>query len=146
MNAAKIVKPVVIAVDGPAASGKGTLSSNLAKHFNYARLDTGLIYRALGLKVLKDGADPNDQNRILLIARELSFHDFDNEGLRIENVGAVASIIAAIPKVRKILLEYQRNFASCPPNGKSGAVLDGRDIGRVVCPDAKFKIFLVADA
>ena len=145
MNAPEPVKPVVIAVDGPAASGKGTLSNNLARHFNYARLDTGLIYRALGLKVLKGGADPNDQNKIVRIAGNLSLHDFDPEGLRGENVGAVASRIAAIPEVRKILLEYQRNFASCPPNGKLGAVLDGRDIGSVVCPDARFKIFLFAD-
>ena len=145
MNVAKPVTPIVIAVDGPAASGKGTLSSSLAQHFNYARLDTGLIYRSLGLKVLKERADPNDKNTIILIARELSFHDFEQEGLRSENAGKIASIIAAIPEVRKILLEFQRNFAACPPNGKLGVVLDGRDIGSVVCPNAKIKIFLCAN-
>ena len=139
-------KPIVIAVDGPAASGKGTLSSHLAAHFNYARLDTGLIYRALGLKALNDGADPNDKNKIVQIAIDLSFEDFEQEALRCENVGAVASIVSTIPEVRKVLLEYQRKFASSPPNGRLGAVLDGRDIGSIVCPNAQIKIFLIADA
>ena len=138
-------RPTVIAVDGPAASGKGTLSSNLARHLDFARLDTGLIYRALGLKLLVDGTDPNDKEKVIVVANELSLDDLNQENLRSEKIGVVASMVAAIPDVREVLLKFQRNFAANPPANKAGAVLDGRDIGTIVCPDANFKIFLMAD-
>ena len=141
----KFRRPVVIAVDGPAASGKGTLSNSLANHFDFARLDTGLIYRALGLKVLGDGTDASDKQKVILLANQLSFDDLNQENLRSEKVGAVASRVAAIPDVRAVLLKFQRDFAVRPPAEKSGVVLDGRDIGTIVCPNANFKIFLIAD-
>ena len=141
----KFTRPVVIAVDGPAASGKGTLSNSLANHFDFARLDTGLIYRALGLKVLGDGTDASDKQKVILLANQLSFDDLNQENLRSEKVGAVASRVAAIPDVRAVLLKFQRDFAVHPPAEKSGVVLDGRDIGTIVCANANFKIFLIAD-
>ncbi len=141
----KFNRPVVIAVDGPAASGKGTLSNSLANHFDFARLDTGLIYRALGLKVLGDGTDTSDKQKVTLLANQLSFDDLNQENLRSEKVGAVASRVAAIPDVRAVLLKFQRDFAAHPPAEKSGVVVDGRDIGTIVCPNANFKIFLIAD-
>ena len=141
----KFTRPVVIAVDGPAASGKGTLSNSLANHFDFARLDTGLIYRALGLKVLGEGTDASDKQKVILLANQLSFDDLNQENLRSEKVGAVASRVAAIPDVRAVLLKFQRDFAAHPPAEKSGVVLDGRDIGTIVCPNANFKIFLIAD-
>ncbi len=138
----KFTRPVVIAVDGPAASGKGTVSNSLANHFDFARLDTGLIYRALGLKVLGDGTDASDKQKVILLANQLSFDDLNQENLRSEKVGAVASRIAAIPDVRAVLLKFQRDFAVHPPAEKSGVVLDGRDIGTIVCPNANLKFFL----
>ena len=141
----KFTRPVVIAVDGSAASGKGTLSNSLANHFDFARLDTGLIYRALGLKVLGDGIDASDKQKVILLANQLSFDDLNQENLRSEKVGVVASRVAAIPDVRAVLLKFQRDFAAHPPAEKSGVVLDGRDIGTIVCPNANFKIFLIAD-
>ena len=141
----KFTRPVVIAVDGPAASGKGTLSNSLANHFDFARLDTGLIYRALGLKVLGDGTDASDKQKVILLANQVSFDDLNQENLRSEKVGAVASRLAAIPDVRGVLRKFQRDFAVHPPAEKSGVVLDGRDIGTIVCPNANFKIFLIAD-
>ena len=146
MRHTKPKKPIVIAVDGPAASGKGTLSRNLADHFDYARLDTGLIYRALGQKILDSGANPDDKDMAIFIARTLKIYDCEQEILRSEITGAAASKVAVIPEVRQILLQLQRTFAASPPKGKPGAVLDGRDIGSVVCPNADFKIFLLADS
>ena len=121
------------------------MSNSLANHFDFARLDTGLIYRALGLKVLGDGSDASDKQKIILLANQLSFDDLNQENLRSEKVGAVASRVAAIPDVRAVLLKFQRDFAAHPPAEKSGVVLDGRDIGTIVCPNANFKIFLIAD-
>jgi cytidylate kinase len=134
---------MLIAVDGPAAAGKGSLSRKLAEHFDFARLDTGLIYRAVAMKVLKVESSNSNKNAIE-IARLLSFNDLNTKGLRNEQVGIVASKIAAIPEVRNILLNFQRNFAENPPNNKLGAVLDGRDIGTVVCPNANVKLFITA--
>ena len=134
---------MLIAVDGPAAAGKGSLSLRLAEHFDFARLDTGLIYRAVALKVLKtEGSDSNKD--AVEIAQLLSLNDMSTKGLRNEEVGIMASKIAIIPEVRNILLRFQRNFAANPPNNKLGAVLDGRDIGTVVCPNANFKLFVTA--
>ena len=134
---------MLIAVDGPAAAGKGTLCSKLAEHFNLAKLDTGLIYRAVAKKIFETGRPINDKIAIE-IAQFLSINDLDKSGLRDELIGKNASAIASIPGVRKILLQFQRNFAKNPPNNKLGAVLDGRDIGTVVCPDANFKLFITA--
>ena len=109
-----------ISVDGPAAAGKGTLSRKLAEHFDLAMLDTGLIYRAVAKKVLEIG-NPEDQKVAIRTAQILSLNDLTIEGLRDEAVGAAASIIAAIPEVRSILLKFQREFAEKPPNNKLGA-------------------------
>ena len=137
---------VIIAVDGPAASGKGTLTERLANHFNLARLDTGLIYRAVGSKLLRDNENPEDPVVAVAAAKALSFTDLEQDGLRREEAGLAASKVAALPDVRAVLIGFQRDFAACPPNGKSGAVLDGRDIGTVVCPYAPYKLFLMASA
>ena len=134
---------MLIAVDGPAAAGKGTLCNNLAKHFNLAKLDTGMIYRAVAKKVFETGEPINDQVAVE-VAQLLSIHDLNKSGLRDEVIGKNASKVAAIPEVREILLEFQRNFAKNPPSNKLGAVLDGRDIGTVVCPDANFKLYITA--
>jgi cytidylate kinase len=134
---------MLIAVDGPAAAGKGSLSLKLAEHFDFARLDTGLIYRAVAMKVLKTEG-PNSNKDAIKIAQLLSLNDLDTKDLRNEEVGITASKIATIPEVRNILLNFQRSFAANPPNNKLGAVLDGRDIGTVVCPNADFKLFVTA--
>ena len=136
---------MLIAVDGPAAAGKGTLSRRLAEHFNLARLDTGLIYRTVAKKVL-ESKDPENNKIAIEIAQFLSLNDLDTNGLRDEAIGTAASKISAIPEVRKTLLNFQRNFAKNPPNGKVGAILDGRDIGTVVCPKAEFKLFITASS
>jgi cytidylate kinase len=136
---------MLIAVDGPAAAGKGTLSRRLAEHFNLARLDTGLIYRTVAKKVLET-KDPENNKIAIEIAQFLSLNDLDTNGLRDEAIGTAASKISVIPEVRKTLLNFQRNFAKNPPNGKVGAILDGRDIGTVVCPKAEFKLFITASS
>jgi cytidylate kinase len=136
---------MLIAVDGPAAAGKGTLSRRLAEHFNLARLDTGLIYRAVAKKVLET-KDPENNKIAVEMAQFLSLNDLDTNGLRDEAIGTAASKISVIPEVRKTLLNFQRNFAKNPPNGKVGAILDGRDIGTVVCPKAEFKLFITASS
>ena len=137
---------MIIAVDGPAASGKGTLTERLADHFDLARLDTGLIYRAVGLKLLRGNGNLEDPAVAVAAAQALSLTDLEHDGLRREETGLAASKVAALPDVRAVLLAFQRNFAARPPNGKSGAVLDGRDIGTVVCPEASYKLFLTASA
>jgi len=124
----------VIAVDGPAASGKGTLAKRLAAHYGLRHLDTGMVYRAVGLKVLRQGLDP------VAAAGSVTLADLDGPELRGEEVGEAASKAAAIPEVRTALRALQRRFAEVPP----GAVLDGRDIGTVVFPDARAKIFIDA--
>ncbi|WOI12621.1 (d)CMP kinase [Thalassospira lucentensis] len=135
---------MIIAIDGPAASGKGTLARRVAGAMDYAYLDTGLLYRATGAKVLALGLDPSDEDVAVGVAEKLGANDLDGQELRSEEVGNAASKVAAIPRVRAVLLDFQRNLASCPPGGKRGAVLDGRDIGTVVCPDAPIKFYLTA--
>ncbi|WP_321394519.1 (d)CMP kinase [Emcibacter sp.] len=135
----------VIAIDGPAASGKGTLARKLAAHFDFAHLDTGALYRAVGLLVLRSGGNPEKAEDAVAAAAKVADVNLDDPELRTESTGAAASKVAAIPEVRQILLEYQRSFAAHPPRGKKGAVLDGRDIGTVICPDADHKIFISAD-
>ena len=135
---------MIVAIDGPTASGKGTLARRLAAALGLARLDTGMIYRALAAKMLDAGRNPADPAAAAEAAADLSFGDLERGDLRQEQVGQGASIVAAIPAVRAALLEMQRRFAAHPPGGKAGAVLDGRDIGTVVCPEAEVKLFLTA--
>lgn len=139
---------MIIAIDGPAAAGKGTLARRVAEHFGLAYLDTGAIYRAVGLTVLRSGGNPADTAAALEAARALTPEDLarlqrDPE-LRSEAAGQAASQVAAQQPVRDALLDFQRRFAKEPPDGTKGAVLDGRDIGTVVCPDADHKIFVTA--
>jgi cytidylate kinase len=135
---------VVIAVDGPVAAGKGTLARRLADRYGYAYLDTGALYRAVGSKVLRAGGDPADTGFSAKMAESLEDSDLAAKDLRSEAVGLAASKVATVPGVRAALLDYQRRFAHQPPGGKAGAVLDGRDIGTVVCPDAAVKLFVTA--
>jgi cytidylate kinase len=124
-----------VAIDGPAASGKGTISKAIAAHFGFAHLDTGLLYRAVGAKVLL-GVTAEEA------AQTLVTDDLENDALRTPEVAQAASQAAAIPAVRSALVDFQRSFAA----RAGGAVLDGRDIGTVICPDAQVKLFVVADA
>ena len=132
---------MIIAIDGPAASGKGTLAKRLAAHYGYRHLDTGAIYRAVAYALISRGADLADQAAAVSAARGLDPQTFDNPALKSHQVGTAASVVSAIPEVRAALVEFQRQFAGTPP----GAVLDGRDIGTVICPNADVKIFVVAD-
>ena len=134
---------MIIAVDGPAAAGKGTLARRLAQHFGLAYLDTGSLYRAAALRALKRG-DPRDPAVAEAAAREVRLEDVNDPRLRAEDVAEAASVVAAIPAVRAALLGLQRDFAHRPPGGAKGAILDGRDIGTVVCPDADAKLFVTA--
>lgn len=132
---------MIIAIDGPAASGKGTLAKRIAVHFGYPCLDTGLLYRAVARDVMAHGGDLEDEKAAAHAARTLDPRTLDDEGLRAPGVGDKASIVAKFPAVRTALLAFQREFAHRAP----GAVLDGRDIGTVVCPDADVKLFVTAD-
>ncbi|MBX9822939.1 (d)CMP kinase [Afipia birgiae] len=132
---------MIIAIDGPAASGKGTLGKRLAHHYGYRHLDTGVIYRAVAQALLEMGADLTNEALAVAAAMELDPEKFGNPVLKTQKVGDAASVVSAIPKVREVLINFQRQFAADPP----GAVLDGRDIGTVICPDADVKIFVVAD-
>lgn len=135
---------MIIAIDGPSASGKGTLGRRLAAHFDYPYLDTGLIYRALAKIVLDRGISVGEIDQIVACAKNLTVDDLNKDGLRTEEISGMASKIAALRDVRHALYEFQRNFALFPPNGKKGAVLDGRDIGTTICPDADVKLFVTA--
>ena len=132
---------MIIAIDGPAASGKGTLARRLAAHYGLPHLDTGLLYRATARALLDAGMALEDEAQAVAAARGLALTDFDEERLRGREMGEAASIIAASPAVRAALAEAQRSFARRP----QGAVLDGRDIGTVICPAAEVKIFVTAD-
>jgi cytidylate kinase len=134
----------VVAIDGPTASGKGTLAKRLARHLGFAHLDSGLLYRAVGLALIRAGKDPSDVAAALAAANSLDPAGLSDPDLRWERTGQAASVVASMPDVRAALLEFQRRFAASPPGGAKGAVLDGRDIGTVVCPDARAKIFLDA--
>ena len=135
---------MIIAVDGPAAAGKGTLSRRLASEFQLAHLDTGLLYRAVAAKLISRGADPCDENAVSEVARYVHREMLPESELRTQSIGEVASIIATQETVRTALLRYQREFALAPPGRVRGAVLDGRDIGSVVLPNADAKIFVTA--
>ena len=131
---------MIIAIDGPAASGKGTLAKRLAAHYGYHCLDTGLLYRAVALAVLEAGHAPSDRDRAAAAAQALDPSRYAEAALKAPRVGEAASIVSAIPEVRAALLAYQKEFAARPP----GAVLDGRDIGTVIAPHAEVKIFVTA--
>ena len=131
---------MIIAIDGPAASGKGTLGKRLAAHYALRHLDTGLIYRAVAKMLLDAGHPLDDSARATAAARALDPARFDEQALKGHAVGEAASVVSAIPEVRAALLKFQRDFAAAPP----GAVLDGRDIGTVIAPNADVKIFVVA--
>ena len=132
---------MIIAIDGPAASGKGTLARRIAAHFGYGCLDTGLLYRAVARDVLAANGSLEDEKLAAQLARTLNPASLDDAGLRLPGVGDAASVVAKFSTVRAALFDLQRNFAAQEP----GAVLDGRDIGTVVCPDAPVKIFVTAD-
>lgn len=141
---------LIITIDGPAASGKGTLSRALAKKLNCAHMDTGALYRAVAYEILEFGGDPAEQQDALkgveALTRKSPLSDaLDNPELRKEYVGEAASKVAAIGEARKKLVNLQQNFAQNPPKPFVGAVLDGRDIGTVICPDAALKLFITAD-
>jgi CMP/dCMP kinase len=131
---------MIIAIDGPAASGKGTLGKRLAAHYGFRHLDTGLIYRAVAQALIDAGAPLDDRERAVAAARALDPTRFDDRVLKQHQIGEAASIVSAIPEVRTALVKLQRDFAAQPP----GAVLDGRDIGTVICPAAEVKIFVTA--
>jgi cytidylate kinase len=133
---------MIIAIDGPAASGKGTLGKRLAAHYGLRHLDTGLIYRAVAKALLDAGRSPENRARAVAAAEALDPSRFDEAALKSQAVGEAASLVSAVPEVRKAVLAFQRNFGRTPP----GAVLDGRDIGTVVFPDAEVKIFVTATA
>jgi cytidylate kinase len=130
---------MVIAVDGPAASGKGTIARALARHYNLPHMDTGLLYRAVALQLWRWGGDPRNEFEALRACGDLGFDPDDTE-LRSEPVSKIASAISAYPTVRAALLERQQDFANQP----GGAVLDGRDIGTVIAPNADVKLFVTA--
>lgn len=151
---------MIIAVDGPAGAGKGTLAKNLASHFKMAYLDTGALYRAVAVAVIKAGKNPEDADAATKAAQELDFdfrdigggvfHAFINgedmeEKLRTAEAGEAASKVSAIPAVRAALKDFQMDYAK-KHQAQNGAILDGRDIGTVICPDADLKFFLEADA
>ena len=134
----------IVAIDGPAASGKGTLARRLAEHFGFAHLDTGALYRATALLVLDAAADPADPATAEAAARRVDTRVLEDPRLRDDEVATAASVVAAIPAVRRALLALQQDFAAHPPPPARGAVLDGRDIGTVICPDADVKLFVTA--
>ena len=133
---------MIIAVDGPVAAGKGTLARRIADIYKLDYLDTGALYRAVGLKLLRNGQDPADTTAAVTAARHVGEIALDDPALRDEKTGEAASVVAANEGVRDELLQYQRNFAK----REKGAVLDGRDVGTVVCPDADVKLFVTASA
>jgi cytidylate kinase len=131
---------VIIAIDGPAASGKGTIGKRLAAHYGLRHLDTGLLYRAVAKSVIDAGQSPENTTAAISAAKALDPSRFDEAVLKSPAVGEAASFVSAIPEVRAALVSLQRDFVAAPP----GAVLDGRDIGTVICPDADVKIFVTA--
>ncbi|MGB9044014.1 MAG: (d)CMP kinase [Pseudolabrys sp.] len=131
---------MIIAIDGPAASGKGTLGKRLATHYGLRHLDTGLIYRAVAKALIDAGLSPNDVAAAAAAAKTLDPSHFDEIALKAHSISEAASIVSAIPEVRDALLSFQREFAAKPP----GAVLDGRDIGTVICPNADVKVYVTA--
>lgn len=148
------MKKIIIAIDGPAASGKGTLARNLAEKLNLAHMDTGALYRAVAFEISKTGLSVRDKKDAIAAAKALrkkiesAQRPADILGrpvLREDRFGRDASVIAVIPEIREILADLQKDFARAPGEGFAGAVLDGRDIGTVICPEADIKLYIVAD-
>lgn len=140
-------KPFIIAIDGPSASGKGTLARRLATVFDYAYLDTGLLYRAVARELIRQGGDASNEQQAAAIAAGLDAGSLVNDpSLRTEAVSQLTSQIAALPAVRAALLKFQQDYCAKPPGGKKGAVLDGRDIGTAIAPDAPVKLYVTASA
>lgn len=140
------MKKLVIAIDGPSASGKGTLAKKIAAHFGLAYLNTGAIYRLVALRVIEQKIDPqNFDKEISALTKNISETDLENEALHTESVGAVASIVAKNPKLRAALFAFQREFIARGKREKNGCVLDGRDTTTVVCKEADYKFFVTAD-
>ena len=135
---------IVIAVDGTAASGKGTLAKRLAQHFGFAHLDSGALYRLTALAVLEAKGDPAHEADAVRGAQTIDFNRAGDPAIRSDTVGKAASHVAAIPAVRNALMEFQQNFLAHPPGGGPGAVMDGRDIGTVICPTATAKLYVDA--
>lgn len=131
---------MIIAIDGPAASGKGTIARQIASVYGLHHLDTGLLYRAVAKAMLDAGYPPDDVERATEIAVRLDPRKYEENALKLQPITEAASVVAAIPQVRQALINYQREFATRPP----GAVLDGRDIGTVIAPGADVKLFVVA--
>lgn len=134
----------VITVDGPSAAGKGTLARRLAAHFGFDFLDTGTLYRGVGLSVLRQHLDPADEKAATAAAKALKPEILSDSAIRAEHTSTAASKVAAIPSVRAAILNWQRDFARDAASNSGGAVLDGRDIGTVVCPGADAKLFITA--
>lgn len=137
---------MIIAIDGPAASGKGTLARKLAQRLGYAYLDTGALYRAVAFRVLEAGNQADNEGDAINAAQiPFTSEDLENPALRTDTVGTAASQVAKIPAVREALLQFQKNFAAQPSDpALGGVILDGRDIGTVICPDANVKLFVTA--
>ncbi len=140
-----MTRAVVIAVDGTAASGKGTLARKIAEHFGFAHLDSGSLYRLVALGVLEAGGSPARETDAVAAARAVDPARAGDPAIRSDAVAQAASIVAAIPAVRSALLKFQRGFAANPPDAAAGAVIDGRDIGTIVCPRADAKLFVDAN-
>ena len=136
---------MIIAIDGPAAAGKGTLGRRLAEYFGFAYLDTGKLYRSIGFKILQAGGNLDDPLQALDVANSLKPEDLNCPAITGDEAAAAASRIAGFESTRAALRHFQRDFAANPPGGAIGAILDGRDIGTVICPDADIKIFITAD-
>lgn len=136
--------PLAIAIDGPAAAGKGTLARAIAREYRLDFLDTGALYRGVAWMMLEAGADPADSDAAIKTAQTFDLAHIEHADIRTRRVGSAASLVAANTGVRAALLDYQRRFASHPPTSARGAVLDGRDIGTIVCPDAALKLFVTA--
>ena len=132
----------IVAIDGPAAAGKGTVSKAVAAHFGFAHLDTGLLYRVVGRVALEKIGPSLDEDAVIALSTEVSEADLERDDLRTAAVAQAASKVAVIPEVRSALVDFQRKFAA----RAGGAVLDGRDIGTVICPDADVKLFVTASA
>lgn len=135
-------KKLLIAIDGPSASGKGTISKLLSEKFNIPHLNTGGLYRGVAYKAHQQNVNLDDEKAVIEVAKTLNEEDINNPVIFTEEVGALASKVAKMQAVRDILFDYQRNFA----NQEKGAILDGRDIGTVICPDAPYKFFVTASA
>ncbi|MCE3254885.1 MAG: (d)CMP kinase [Rickettsiaceae bacterium] len=139
-------KKLLIAIDGPSSSGKGTIAKKIATHFNLPCLNTGALYRAIAFLALEQGLDLEDVQNIIPLCGDILKLDLESPKLHNEEIGKAASIVAARPEIRKAIFDLQRDFALIGIKEKAGAVLEGRDIGTVICPDANHKFFITASA